>query len=176
MAYSVEALEREVPVSTYLSECVDVERFLECCKSCSYYAGRWSCPPFSFRPLQFWRQYDRLHLFARVLHPLSHETSAGLLEGLREEKSRLLRELLDMEKKKSGSQALDAGSCDLCGNDCMRPKGEQCRNPQAMRYSIESLGGDVEKTMELYFHRSIVWIGKETFPEYLTLVGGLLLK
>lgn len=45
MSYSVEALEREMPVKTFLRDCVDVERFLGDCQACENYAKRWSCPP-----------------------------------------------------------------------------------------------------------------------------------
>lgn len=176
MSYSVESLEQEVAVSRYLQECVDVERFLGYCQACENYEKRWSCPPFSFQPRQFWRQFERLHLFARVLYPSSDETLSGLLEGMRAEKAKLLTELLELERRKPGALALSAGSCALCGDDCTRPHGAQCRHPKEMRRSIEALGGDVGKTMELYFRRSIVWAKNGEVPNYLTLVGGLLLR
>lgn len=176
MPYSVEALEQEVSVSRYLKECVDVEQFLGYCQACENYGKRWSCPPYAFQPRQLWKQYKRLHLFARILCPSSDETLTGLLKGMRAEKEKLMTELLVLERRKPGALALSAGSCALCGDDCTRPHGARCRHPEKMRRSIEALGGDVEKTMELYFHRPIVWIENGEIPSYLTLVGGLLLK
>ena len=176
MSYTVEALEAELPVRTYLRECVDVERFLGYCQACENYARRWSCPPFAFPPLQLWREFDRLRLFVRVLCPSEEETASSLTQGMRAEKAKLLTELLELERRKPGALALSAGSCDLCGDECARMHGERCRDPKEMRYSIEALGGDVGKTLERYFHRSIAWMEKDRVPEYLTLVGGLLLK
>lgn len=176
MSYSVEALEREVPVKTFLRDCVDVERFLGDCQACENYAKRWSCPPFSFPPPRLWRQFERLHLSVRILHPSPEETRSGLLAGMWEEKEKLLSELLEMERRRTGALALSAGSCALCGDNCARPHGAPCRNPERMRRSIESLGGDLTKAMELYFHRSIAWAKNGEIPSYLTLIGGLLLK
>lgn len=43
-----------------------------------------------------------------------------------------------------------------------------------MRYSVDALGGDLSETMEQYFQRPIRWSRNGEVPEYLTLVGGLL--
>lgn len=176
MSYTVEANDVAVPVRTYLNECVDVERFLQYCRECGNYDRRWSCPPFHFPPLQLWRQYDHLRLFSRVLFPAEDETLPDLLQGMLREKARLRSELLALEKRNLGSLALSAGGCNLCGDDCTRPEGKPCRNLSEMRYSIDALGGDIGKTMKTYFHRPIVWIQNGEVPEYLTLMGGLLLK
>ena len=43
-----------------------------------------------------------------------------------------------------------------------------------MRYSIESLGGDVDKTVEDIFGFKIQYAKDGKLPEYLIFVGGLL--
>ena len=48
--------------------------------------------------------------------------------------------------------------------------------PEEMRYSFNALGGDSGKTMELYFGRPIVWSHNGEVPEYLPLMGGLLVN
>ena len=45
-----------------------------------------------------------------------------------------------------------------------------------LRYSIEALGGDVEGCLQRYFHMPILWGWNGKAPEYLVLVGGLLVK
>lgn len=40
----------------------------------------------------------------------------------------------------------------------------------------ESLGGDVEKTLELYFNERLLWGREGHMPEYMLLVGGLMQK
>ena len=176
MPYIVEYLETELPVKEYMERCVDVERFLEFCKECRNYNSRWSCPPFPFQPLQLWSQFERLHLSARVLHPSQDETLPALLERMWAEKAKMMAELLDREKKLPHALVLSAGGCSLCGDECTRPCGSPCRKPGEMRYSIDALGGDIGKTMELYFHRPIVWSHRGEVPAYLTLMGGLLVK
>ena len=44
-----------------------------------------------------------------------------------------------------------------------------------MRHSIESLGGDVGKTLSLYLGQELLWGREGHFPEYYILLGGLLL-
>jgi hypothetical protein len=44
-----------------------------------------------------------------------------------------------------------------------------------MRYSIESLGGDVGLTAERYLGQPLLWIKDGILPDYLMLVGALLL-
>ena len=66
-------------------------------------------------------------------------------------------------------------------NDCVDVpriiKGCQgCKNYARLRYSIESLGGDVEKTLELYFNERLLWGREGHMPEYMLLVGGLMQK
>lgn len=50
------------------------------------------------------------------------------------------------------------------------------RQPEHLRYSIEALGGDVEGCLRRYFHMPILWGRDGKAPEYLVLVGGLLVK
>ena len=60
--------------------------------------------------------------------------------------------------------------CDNCIRTCGSPW------PEETRYSFNVLGGDSGKTMELYFGRPIVWSHNGEVPEYLTLMGGLLVN
>ena len=174
--YTVQTMEVSVPVTEYLETCVDVETFLGFCRECSNYERRWSCPPFSFDPLDLWQGYRTLRIFARVLVASSRADLAGMLEGMKQEKSRLMQELLKLERTIPGALALAAGGCSLCGDGCTRSSGAPCRRPNEMRYSIDSLGGDLSKTMEQYFQKSILWIRDGKLPEYLTIVGGLLVR
>ncbi len=174
--YTVRPLEATVAVEDYLNTCVDVDRFLGYCKECSSYARRWSCPPFDFDPVALWRRFDTLHLYVRLLFPAPDTELPELLEGMEQEKAVLIDELLAKERAVPGSLVLSAGSCDLCGDNCTRLTGKPCRCPAQMRHSIESLGGDVGKTVEYYLKQPLQWIRDGQTPDYLTLVGGLLIK
>lgn len=172
--YSVQRAEASVPVAEYLEKCVDVEKFLGFCRQCENFDKRWSCPSFDFAPLEVWRRFKTLRLRAAALTPLPGAALADLMAGLWQEKEKMLAELWAAEEHRPGSLALSAGSCKLCAQ-CTRPQGLPCRQPERMRYSIEALGGDVGKTAELYFQKPLQWIKDGEMPEYLTLIGGLLL-
>ncbi|MGI6028893.1 MAG: DUF2284 domain-containing protein [Candidatus Heteroscillospira sp.] len=174
--YSVQPMEACVPVDEYLDTCVNVEKFLGYCRECGNYKHRWSCPPFDFEPVTLWKQYRTFRVFARILTVVPGTGLPAMLKGMMEEKSRLMHELLELEHSIPGSLALSAGGCSLCGNNCTRPRGEPCCKPNEMRYSIDALGGDMSETMERYFQKPILWIKNGEIPDYLTLVGGLLLR
>lgn len=174
--YDVETVTALTGVAEYLTECVDVERFLGYCRECGNFDSRWACPSFDFDPMSVWEKYEQVWFAGRILRPREGCELPRLLEGLKAEKELLFEGLLQMEKRLPGSFALSAGSCYLCPEGCSRPLGEPCRQPERMRYSIEALGGDVAKTGEHYLKTPLVWIKQGQLPAYLTLVGGLLLK
>ncbi len=174
--YTVRELENEVSMTEYLRDCVDVLKFLACCKACPNYGTVWSCPPFdSFDPMELWNRYAGLRLYARMLIPdWPGQDAQAALRALYEEKSICLNTLLQWEAAVPGSLALAAGSCSLC-SPCARKAGQPCKQPEFMRYSIESLGGDVGLTACRYFGHPLLWINDGVVPEYLMLVGALLL-
>ena len=73
------------------------------------------------------------------------------------------------------SRVIGGGKCMVCGKDgCARLSGEPCRFPEKMTYSIESLGGNVEKVLDRYFNEKIYWgADGHLAPSYIR-VGGLL--
>lgn len=176
----------EIPVADFIRDCVDVEKFSACCQACRGYSKTWSCPTFRFKPLELWGNYDTLVLQSRkvevpaemrseVFAPKELDTASH--ELLRAEKHSLLLGLLELEKAFPGSMALSAGSCNVCPEGtCTRLNQEPCRNPGMMRYSIEALGGDVGKALELYLGQQILWGKDGHMPEYYFLLGSLLKK
>jgi predicted metal-binding protein len=173
--YTVRELTAEVSLAEYLRDCVDVPRFLSCCKACHNYGAGWSCPPYTFNPMELWNRYARLRIYTRMLiGNESGQTPQSALQALEEEKDVYLHTLLSWESAAPGSLALAAGSCTLC-IPCARKNGQPCRKPEQMRYSIESLGGDVGLTALRYLGYPLLWIKDGILPDYLMLVGALLL-
>ena len=87
------------------------------------------------------------------------------------------RELMEREKEFPESVSLSAGSCDLCKEEgCTRKDGKPCRYPDKLRYSIESLGGDVGRTVSKLMGYELEWVEEGKVPSYYVLVGGLLIK
>lgn len=177
--------EREVPLAEYRAQCVDVPKFLGYCAACPNYGGTWSCPPFDFDPQTVWDRYDRILLRAvkvpvpaelrkKVLSPQEiNDESHALLAPIKHD---LLSSLLEQERATPGSLALSAGRCQECPEGrCTKPAHQPCRQPERMRHSIESLGGDVGKTLSLYLGQELLWGREGHLPEYYILLGGLLL-
>ncbi|SBW11744.1 conserved hypothetical protein [uncultured Eubacteriales bacterium] len=173
--YTIKELEAEAEMDEYRRSCVDVPKFLAFCEACHNYGGAWSCPPFDFNPMERWRRYGRMRLYARMLIPTEPGQAAeAALQALQEEKDAHLERLLEWEAATPSSLALAAGSCTLC-TPCARKEGHPCQKPEQMRYSIEALGGDVGLTASRYLGKPLLWIRDGVVPEYLMLVGALLL-
>lgn len=182
--YELITLKAEAAIGEYLNNCVDVEKFLSCCKKCRNYGGIWSCPEFGFDPNDIWKSYTRLLLYGKKIAFTKEacekpRTQAELDEWynirLSNIKRSMLRELLEMEKRHSGSRALSAGPCSECAI-CARKRGLPCEKPELMRYSIEALGGDVGKTLERYLGEKLLWAQQGRLPAHFILLGGLLIN
>ncbi len=197
LIYTTERYEAVVSVEHYLEKFVDVDTFLEACKACPNYEKIWSCPSYDFDVIEYWNQYKTLELTAIKI--IFDEAVAGkqLTKEEQEEitknsiwevKAQLAAELYEREKAVPGSISLSAGSCtlckdagvyaedgsELCESFCTRLKGEPCRFPDKMRYSIESLGGNVGTTLSELMEIELEWIQEGKLPSYFVLVSGLL--
>ena len=165
-------LQAEIGVAQYTSRFVSPETFLAACQACPNYGCCWSCPPYDFDVLDYWQRYSRLQLLVLKVPTagLSPEEVGRQLAQARQELDTRLREL---EQAHSGSVALQSGRCLLCER-CARTSGEACRHPQRLRYSIESLGGDVSATLQELLGVELQWYSKDSSPDYLVQAGGLL--
>lgn len=177
--YRIERLKASIDVETYIEEYVNVEEFLECCKACPNYNNVWSCPPYDFDVMEYWRQYKTLEIYGIKMiftqEALNLPPDELAQKSLFAEKRRLTEELWAEEKKNPGAMSLSAGSCQLC-EKCGRPDGIPCVNSECMRYSIESIGGNVGKTCTKLLRQELLWCEEGKNPEYYILVGGLLKK
>ena len=174
--YTIEKSEKLIKVSDYLDRYVNVEEFLQYCKKCNNYEKLWSCPSYDFNPEDYWKEYDELLVVARKIifgEGVDQDRSYEIMLEVKEDMS---RELYELEKQYPGSISLSAGSCSLCKDGCTRAVGEPCRYPEMMRYSIESLGGDVGRTVSKLMGYELEWIEEGKLPSYFVLVGGLLKK
>jgi predicted metal-binding protein len=184
LAYTTEKLENSCPMDIFIRKYVDVPRFLECCKMCPNYNKKWSCPEFNFDQLSYWKQFKEIHLLGTKM--ILDESMRGseyenpeinnyITIMIASEKGRLMQVIWDMEKKIPGSRGLFAGDCKLC-KSCAKKEGKPCRNPDLMRYSVESIGGNVQAVTEELLGTQIRWVENGIIPPYFTLVCGLLLK
>ena len=182
--YKIENYESEISVQEYIERFVDVETFLEACKQCPNYKQVWSCPEYDFDVLSYWKKYQTLKVYAHkiIFEPEyqekvyeQDELNAILQKVLKTEKQKLSDRMMEEEKKYPGSISLSAGSCGLCKDGCTRPHGKACRFPDKMRYSIESLGGNVGMTIEKLMGLELEWMEEGKLPTHFILVNGLLM-
>jgi predicted metal-binding protein len=181
--YTTSRHEATISVPEYLERFVDVPTFLEACKACPNYDRVWSCPSYDFDVLKYWNRYKTFQLLATKItfdeeilsKTYTAEEQKKLLDDvLPPEKQKLSDELLRAEKLNPGSISLSAGSCHLC-SQCTKPTGRSCLNPDMMRYSIESLGGNVGLTIEKLLGLNLEWMEEGKLPHHFVLVCGLLL-
>lgn len=183
--YTVRRHESSISVNEYIEGYVNVEEFLECCKVCPNYGNVWSCPPFEFDVLDYWKQYDIFDVYAEEIifddefagkNFEKEEINSIIKDSIMQVKLNLTEELYEKEKLYPGSVSLSAGSCTICGDECARKKADKCRYPEKIRYSIESLGGNVGLTISKLMGIEIEWISEGVLPEKFVLVCGILRK
>lgn len=190
LIYTTERYEAVVSVDHYLEKYVDVETFLQACKACPNYEKIWSCPSYDFDVIEYWKKYSTLELVAIKIifdeavagKQLTKEEQEDITKNsIWEVKAQLAAELYEKEKALPGSISLSAGSCTLCKDAgvisegfCTRLEGKPCCFPDKMRYSIESLGGNVGTTLSELMEIELEWIQEGRMPSYFVLVSGLL--
>lgn len=181
--YTTKRYEAKISVPEYLERFVDVPTFLEACRACPNYDQIWSCPSYDFDVMEYWNRYQTLYLLAEKIifdesltaqSYTAQEQQRLVDQVIPVEKQKLGREMMEKEKEIPGSISLSAGSCTLCNGNCTKPDGKPCRFPDQMRYSIESLGGNVGLTIEKLMGIRLKWMEEGRLPEYFVLVNGLL--
>lgn len=181
--YTTQRFTASIPVEEYLEKYVDVPTFLECCKVCPNFNQKWSCPSYDFDVESYWRKYKTFDLTAiKIMFPgemteksyTQEELDQIMDQSLFLEKNRLSQELFEAEDNTPGSISLSAGSCGICKEGCTRAEGSPCRFPSKMRYSIESLGGNVGMTISKLMGLELEWIEEGRLPAHFILVCGLL--
>ena len=171
----IETYEKTIEMESYVKDYVNAEEFLACCKACENYDRKWCCPSFAFDPVEdYWKKFDYLYVVGKKMM-LAEEDKENWEHLMAEVKAELTSDLFEREKAYPGSKSLSAGSCHICGEDnCSKVLGEPCRFPEKMRYSIESLGGNVGLTASKLLGIELQWIEAGKIPDYFVLVGGLL--
>jgi len=192
----IEKFQEEISVHEYIEGFVAVEEFLEACKACPNFGRVWSCPPYDFDVLEYWNRFKRFRVIARKIYLdgiSTQEEAAVLLASVKDDMS---AELYELERQVPESVSLSAGSCGVCrglqeepqteseekpyvslgGSCCTRAEGQPCRCQEKMRYSIESLGGNVGLTCRKLMGIQLEWVEEGKLPSFFVLCGGLLMK
>ena len=173
-------LTADVEVGEYYEKYVDFERISKLCIEEQEMLGyNWNYPPFDFDVEDVWNSYNKLKIIAfkidfsqeELEHTFEEKELEFILKRFERMKVKLMNEIYALEGE--DSLGLFLGKCNLCMR-CTREFGMPCKMPFKMRYSIESLGGDVDKTIEDVFGFKIQYAKDGKLPDYLIFVGGLL--
>lgn len=175
----IKKLTADVDVEEFIEKYVDIERFMGLCKDCENYGKNWNCPPFDFHVMDIWNSFNKLKIIAFKLDFSDEELNMEysdkelefILKRLERMKVRLMNDIYALEDE--NSLGLFLGNCNLCMK-CTREFGMPCKMPFKMRYSIESLGGNVDQLIEDVFGFKILYAKDNRLPEYLIFVGGVL--
>ena len=176
----IKKLTVDVDVDEYYKNYVDFERISKLCiEEQEMLEYNWSYPPFDFDPDEIWHSYNKLKIIAfkidfsdeELNHTFSDEELQYVLKRFERMKIKLMNEIYILENE--DSLGLFLGKCNLCMK-CTRDFNLACKMPFKMRYSIEALGGDVDKTVEDLFECKVLYAQNGKLPEYLMFVGGLL--
>lgn len=179
---SIDFMQAVISTEDYCHDFVEIERFLECCKSCPNYENRWACPPFGFDVKErYWDRYKYIHLFAfrmnindDIVGDEPPETIDELVMDIRKQNGRCVSKwVLGVEKLNPGTSALDGGHCIRC-KKCAKTKCKPCCHEDTMRPAIDAIGGNLVKTAEEVFNTKILWIENGKVPEYFLFIVGLL--
>jgi predicted metal-binding protein len=178
--YRLEEFKNKSTMRDYMKEFVDPKVFLKYCEACENFGKIWSCPPYAFEPEEYWEKYRYIHILGtKIIFDRQSITEAEMADGVEKYVKRtffkvkqLLAEKMEAMERNYPGVSLSAGNCNLC-RKCTRDSGDGCRYPDRMRYSIESLGGDVVGTAKELLGIEVQWADSE-LPEYLVLVNGFL--
>lgn len=147
-----------------------------CANGCPNYNNKWACPPFSPSYSRLSTKYSDvlLVLFNCDLSQFKYTKTEYMKVKasnsiLKSQSDRLMRLL---EKETSGT-ILSNGSCRLC-KPCNKKEGLNCKRPDEMRYSMESLGLNVEQISKDFFNHKLLWYKDKLAPTYSSVVTCLL--
>ena len=176
----IKKLTADVDVGEYYEKYVDFDKFSKLCIEEQEMLGyNWSYPPFDFDVEQLWQSYNKLKLIAFKIEFSKEELETTfsdaqldmILKRFERYKTRLMNDIYVLENE--DSMGLFLGKCSLCMR-CTREVGIPCKMPIKMRYPLEALGSDVDKTVEDLFGYEVKYAHDGKLPEYLIFVGGLL--
>ena len=169
----IETFEKTIKVEEFIEGYVNVEEFLECCKVCENYEQVWSCPTYDFDPVDYWKRRSRI-----LCRGQEDDPGGGRKENwetlMAEVKADLTDHLYALENNIPRADPSALETAKSAAKVIAREKLANLQVPRKMRYSIESLGGNVGLTASKLLGINLQWIEAGQIPDYFVLVGGLL--
>ncbi len=175
-----------VEMDKMLEEYHQLRKTRRYCAACPNYNKYWSCPDYAFDEALFLKEFKYMYLIAREyeipredrqkifgIQPVA-EYCKQIMQAMKVES---WKDLLDLEAEFPGTLSLMPGNCHVCdisGEGCAKPKGQKCRHPELMRFSLESLGFDVDAICKYEIGVLLLWPKEGHLPEKLCAVMALM--
>ncbi|WP_066637407.1 DUF2284 domain-containing protein [Desulfolucanica intricata] len=152
--------------------------FNKLCKNgCPNFNHKWSCPPYSPLYSEYSKEYSNamLVLLFCTLNQFYYikteymkvKASNSILKSKMDKFMRWLEPVFN-------GKILSNGSCRLCKLCTCKDKTGNCKKPKEMRYSMESVGLDVEKISLHFLNHKFLWYKNKKAPLYSSVVSCLL--
>ena len=146
--YTILRGQARISTADFVQRYVDLKDPAAGCRPCPDYGRYWTCPPYDVPAAEYWAGFDTVLLEGMQFHftpamlerRFDPEELAEYTRRLTAEQARQMDRAL--RRQYPGAAVLTTGGCTLC-EECTRPMGRPCRHPQAVGYSLESLGCDV---------------------------------
>lgn len=173
--YTIVQAGAEVPAEEFVRRYVNLKDPAAGCRPCPDYGRYWTCPPYDMAAAEYWGRYRTVLLEGMQFHftpamlerRFDPEELAEYTRRLTAEQARQMDRAL--RRQYPGAAVLTTGGCTLC-EECTRPMGRPCRHPQAVGYSLESLGCDVGAAARGELGWELLWPRRDRLPRYLTLL------
>jgi len=146
-----------------------------CFSGCPNYEKKWSCPPFA-------PAYHHFAIGWKYLYTFYMQIEMNQFVYIRNDylkikaANNILKSKADKYIRKMAlgyGKYISTGSCRLC-RPCKCKIGQPCASPEAMTYSYEAMGIDVNALVERYFTNKLLWYKRGQLPKYTSVVCGIL--
>lgn len=170
LSFVYERYEAIIPSSRFDHQ----ERIKIACEACKQYGKNFSCPPYS----PTFQAYLGSSKTARVIairipqaffKPVSSEERYRAC--FRQARGLLVKELLVYRKK--GYLVAGSGACLACPVCAVEEGLGQCRNPDEMIYSLESLGTNLTALTKICFDFELDWSSDEHAADFVCSIGAV---
>ncbi|MEG0379955.1 MAG: DUF2284 domain-containing protein, partial [Eubacterium sp.] len=168
-----------VEMDKMLEEYHQLRKTRRYCAACPNYKNYWSCPEYAFDEALFLKEFKYMTLIARE-YEIPREDKQKVIgiqavaeyckQAMQALKVESWKDLLEIEAEFPGTLALMPGNCHVCdlsGEGCARPSGQKCRHPEFMRFSLESLGFDVDAICKYEIGVLLLWPKEGHLPDKL---------
>ncbi|MEG0376893.1 MAG: DUF2284 domain-containing protein [Eubacterium sp.] len=175
-----------VEMDKMLEEYHQLRKTRRYCAACPNYNKYWSCPEYAFDEVLFLEKFKYMYLIAREYEiPREDRQKVIGIQAVSEYCKQMMqtlkvqswKDLLELEGEVPGTLSLMPGNCHICdisGEGCARPSNQKCRHPELMRFSLESLGFDVDAICKYEIGVLLLWPKEGHLPEKLCGIMGIM--